>query len=138
MKKIISFIAVLAMVTGCGSTKGDTPQQMLTAGTWQLKSMQGKDATTQDFANGMPYVTFTSDYKISGKGGCNNFSGSYNLNEEGGINISSLISTKMYCEGVKENDFLELLQASDAVDVDKDKIVLFKETKEILVLTPKN
>ncbi|MBY8962092.1 META domain-containing protein [Flavobacterium sp. D11R37] len=137
MNKILGIIAVAAFVTGCGSTKGDTLQQMLTTSTWELQSIQGKRATMEDFANGMPYVNFTADYKINGKGGCNNFSGSYNLNEEGGINISRLVSTKMYCEGVRENDFLELLETSDAVNVDKNKITLLKETKEVLVLVPK-
>ncbi|WP_297333875.1 META domain-containing protein [Flavobacterium sp.] len=137
MKKIIGIIAA-ACIAGCGSTQGDTPQQTLTATTWELQSIQGKKATTEDFANGMPYINFTADYKVNGKGGCNSFNGTYNLNQEGGINVSRLVSTKMYCKGVRENDFLQLLETSDAVDVDKDKITLLKETKEVLVLVPKN
>ena len=140
MKKVINCIAILSIiiaVSSCGSTKEVDPVSMLTDKTWQLSKINGNDINAAAYRE-VPYIKFSVDNKVMGKGGCNNFSGSYNLNDEGGISISQIISTKMYCDGVNENDFFMTLEKANNTKIDADKLVLMKGVDQVMVFVPKN
>jgi len=137
MKKLVTIftlILISTLATSCGSIKGGTDAELLTAGNWQLESINGKAIAESDFANGAPTANFSIDYKITGNSGCNQYGGAYNLNDEGGINISQVISTKMFCDGVPgEALYLEALNNVNIAKIDADKLTLFKDTNEVLV-----
>ena len=140
MKRLLialSMACIMALPLGCSSTKAVTPAEIMTGTTWELSSIKGKKAEAANYNKGLPHAIFTLDNKVSGNAGCNQYSGSYNLNDEGGINISQVISTKIFCEGNGENDYLKALQEADAAEVDKDKLVLLKGVDEVLVFVPK-
>lgn len=130
--------AFLIVLTSCGSTKStDESVNLLTDINWELKSIDGKDVAASDYTKGLPVATFTTDNKISGNSGCNSYSGSYNLNDEGGINMSEFISTRMACPGNGEAEYLKALNTANVAKVEKDKLVLYDGVKELLVFTPK-
>ncbi|MFP9098008.1 META domain-containing protein [Flavobacterium sp. RHBU_24] len=137
MKKlftIFSIISICTLAASCGSTKGGTAAELLTAGNWQLERINGKAISESDFANGVPVANFSSDYKITGNSGCNRYGGSYNLNDEGGMNISQVISTKMFCDGVPgEARYLEALDKVNTAKIDADRLTLYHDTEEVLV-----
>jgi len=140
MKRLIIALGAACMIAlpfSCSSTKAVSPTEIITGTTWELSSINGKKAEAVNYNKGLPGAIFTTDNKVSGYAGCNQYSGSYNLNDEGGINVSQVISTKMFCEGNGENDYLKALQEADAAEVDKDKLVLLKGVDEILVFVPK-
>ena len=131
---IFLFVTVLA---SCGSTQGTTSAAMLTANTWELSEINGTAVSASNYSRGLPNVTFTTDNKITGNGGCNGFSGSYNLNDEGGMNISQVMATKMFCEGANEGDFFAALDKVTMTKIDKDKLILMNGVDEVLVFIPK-
>lgn len=137
MKKLLTiFTLILAgtLASSCGSTKGGSNAELLTAGNWKLESINGKAISDADFANGAPVANFSADYKITGNSGCNSYGGSYNLNDVGGMNISQVISTKMFCDGVAgETAYLEALNKINMAQVDADKLTLLHDTEEVLV-----
>lgn len=141
MKRLLMGLSaafILVLTASCGSTKStDESVNLLTDINWQLKTIEGKDAVASNYNSGLPEATFTVDNKISGNSGCNRYSGSYNLNEEGGINMSEFISTKMFCPGNGEAEYLKALNTVNVAKVEKDKLVLYDGVKEILVFTPK-
>lgn len=139
MKKALNlfvFSVITLIAASCGSTKEVEPTAILTGQTWQLSSINGTAVDASAYRE-VPYVTFTADNKIAGKGGCNGFGGSYNLNDEGGINISQIVSTKMDCDGVNENDFFMTLEKANMTKIDPDKLVLMNGVDEIMVFVPK-
>jgi heat shock protein HslJ len=137
MKKLFTIFTLAlmgALATSCGTTKGGSPNELLTAGNWKLESINGKAISDADFANGAPVANFSIDNKITGNGGCNRYGGSYNLNDEGGINISQVISTKMFCEGAAgEATYLDALNKVNMAKIDMDKLTLLHDTEEVLV-----
>jgi len=140
MKKLLlAFGLASTLFISCNSTKEAStslPIDMLTATNWQVTEINGKAINKADFGNGAPTAMFTTDNKITGKGGCNGYGGSYNLNDEGGINISQLMSTKMYCENAKgETTYMQVLETVDAAKVEKDKLTLMKGVDAVLVFT---
>lgn len=139
MKKAVNlfvFVLITALTVSCGSTKEVEPTAILTAHTWQLSRINGAAVDASAYRE-LPYVSFTVDNKIAGKGGCNGFGGSYNLNDEGGINISQIVSTKMACGGVNENDFFMTLEKANMTKIDPDKLTLMNGVDEIMVFVPK-
>jgi heat shock protein HslJ len=141
MKKLLAALVFGALlITSCKTPKDATaslPVDMLTAHGWQLTEINGKPVSDADFGNGAPTAMFTTDFKISGKGGCNGYGGSYNLNDDGGMNVSQLISTKMWCDNAKgENTYFKALGDVTAAKVEKDKLVLMKGVDTVLVFKP--
>jgi heat shock protein HslJ len=142
MKKLLMALgcATILSLTSCNSTKTATtslPLDMLTGTTWELTEVDGKAISSADYGNGAPTIMFSTDNKISGKGGCNSYGGSYNLNNEGGLNMSQIMSTKMYCENAKgEAKFMELLSIADAAKIEKDKLTLVRNVTSVLVFKP--
>lgn len=139
MKKLfisLSLTILTLAVSSCGSTKETDPIALITGTSWQLSSINGQAPVASQYARGLPYINFTADNKVNGNGGCNGFSGAYNLNQEGGINISQVVSTKMACEGNGENDFFNALTKVNMTKIDDNKLVLLSGIDEILVFIP--
>lgn len=135
MKKLLPLFAIVALIiTSCRSTDTASSNALLTAGNWQLESINGKKADAAEFKNGLPTANFAIDNKITGNAGCNTYGGSYNLNDEGGINVSQVFSTKMFCDGVTgEAKYLDALGKVNVAKIDKDKLVLLTDVEEVLV-----
>ena len=129
---------LVVLITSCGCTKSSgISKDFLTANTWQLKSLNGDSSVSYQFPNGLPYITFTGENKLNGKGGCNSYGGSYELGDDGEISMGEIMSTKMYCDGVGENDFFDALNKANKVKKDNKDLVLMADTDEIMVFSPK-
>jgi len=80
------------------------------------------------------YLSFDAYNKtFSGNGGCNQISGSYNL-EKGNIRFGEVLSTKMSCEDIQfENAFLATLGSVDRFE-QKGNDLLLKKKREVLLI----
>ncbi|MGV3459590.1 MAG: META domain-containing protein [Flavobacterium sp.] len=132
-------IALFAItLASCGSAKEADPMAILTSTNWQLQSINGTAVDATQFSKGRPNATFSSDNKIMGNGGCNSYTGSYNLNEEMGMNVSQVISTKMACDAMAaESAYFDALNKVNMVKIDPDKLTLMTDVTEVLVFVPK-
>ncbi|MEL1245867.1 META domain-containing protein [Flavobacterium sp. DGU11] len=139
MKRFVLFFSITAAIalTGCRSAKATQPMDLLTGTVWELSSINGQKVDAGSNRNGLPTASFNTELKISGNGGCNTYSGSYNLNENEGINISQVMSTKMFCEGSIENEYFKELGKVNMAKIDKDKLTLMEGVDERLVFVPK-
>jgi len=136
MKKLFTFLFIgltAVTISSCRSTHASTDNEFLTQGNWELETINGKPATDAGFANGVPTANFSIDLKITGKNGCNSYGGVYNLNTEGGINISKVYATRMFCPGDGEKQFMDALNAVNQAKINKDKLTLLTDIKEVLV-----
>ncbi|MCR9120951.1 MAG: META domain-containing protein [Phyllobacteriaceae bacterium] len=64
---------------------------------------------------------------ISGNGGCNTFTGSYETGEDGALTVGSLASTRMACEAeimTAETAFLAAIGSASGYSVDGDTLML--------------
>jgi heat shock protein HslJ len=140
MKKLmITFGTVLSAMLffGCSSTKTGNPKKLITAISWELSSINGNEANASNYSRGLPDATFTTDDKLSGNGGCNRFSGSYTYDDKGNLTIGRLMSTKMYCAGDGEGEFMKALGAANMAKIENDKLTLLNGTQELMVFVPK-
>lgn len=63
---------------------------------------------------------------ISGSGGCNQYNGTYTVEEGGAVRISALASSKRMCEGLmgQESKFFEMLQGATSLKMNKVELVI--------------
>ncbi|MBY0376645.1 META domain-containing protein [Patescibacteria group bacterium] len=54
-------------------------------------------------------LSLGDDGRFTASGDCNAISGTYTTDDKKNISFSQIVSTKMYCEGSKENDFTFML-----------------------------
>jgi heat shock protein HslJ len=141
MKKsiiIFSIFFILTLITSCKTTlKGAASKENLTSKRWELSMMEGKSVVAAQYPNGLPDAVFSSDNRVSGHGGCNRYGGSFTLDAEGNLKLSQMISTKMFCEGVAENEFMKALAKVNKAKVEGENLVLYHENETMLVFMPK-
>lgn len=117
MKRAFLILLVLAMVlAACGSAPS------LTGVTWTVTSLAG--------VNIDPTVTITAvfgtDGKITGSGGCNNYTAAYTTNGNS-LTIESPASTMMSCSEVvdqQESQYFYLLEGTGTYEIRGDKLTI--------------
>lgn len=95
---------------------------------WKLIELQGKAILPNDNQKREThFVLRTKDQRIIGHGGCNAFSGAYELLEGNKIRFTSLSSTEMACATIEyETDFFKAIQACDNYSIKGDTLSLNK------------
>lgn len=132
-------LAVLVLfLTNCTLPKQtnaskEFPSQKSLQGTyWKLNSLLGNKILGADSSSfRQAYIIFAKDGRASGNAGCNSFGGTYTTSDSSIIKFGPLISTKMFCEGVKyENLFLEILGKTDNFLIENDTLYLRNRTMD--------
>jgi heat shock protein HslJ len=99
---------------------------------WILKKIL-KSTTLSKVVDGKANIVFGADAQISGNNSCNSFFGTYKqMNNT--LNFSQMGSTKMYCEGSIETDFMQNLQKVNAYKITKKYLYLYKDSELLMVL----
>ncbi len=135
MSALVRLGAVLCLATlalaACGGDDGDVGGAPLEGTEWTLTS--GVDDVPDDAV-----PTLMLDEGVaSGSGGCNSFSGGYEVDGDS-LTIGPLAGTMMACEEPKmtvESTYLAALEAADAWAIDGDELVLSSGGDETLRFT---
>jgi len=101
-------------------------------GTWNLFNYNnGKGAIQSVTAGSKTTAIFGSNWKLSGSGGCNEYSAGYTTTASNGITITQPTSTMMACaEPVmqQETQYLSLLPTAAKYEISGDQLTLFNST----------
>lgn len=95
---------------------------------WKLVELYGQPVVMKGELNRESHMVLSIEgNRVSGNGGCNNFSGTYELLEGDRIKFSGMSSTLMACENMEtEKGFMEVLGAADNYNVTADTLKLYK------------
>lgn len=109
------------------------------AGTWELEEFIAKDKSAktiaQRFPNKIPTVTFQGN-QISGNDGCNNLSGGY-LAIGNSLTMKNIATTRMACQDVDSDVFLERFNKVNTHEIQADKLILFADGVKTMVFKKK-
>ena len=101
-------------------------------GTWNLFSYNnGKGAIQSVMIGSTTNAVFGSDWKLSGTGGCNQYSAGYTTTASNGITITQPTSTMMACaEAVmqQETQYFSLLPTAAKYEISGDQLTMFNST----------
>jgi heat shock protein HslJ len=89
----------------------ESSSNQLTGITWVWQNTKMNDGTVIVPAKKDAFsLVFTSEKTVSGTTDCNSFNGTYQTGENNSLTFGPLASTKMFCEGSQETEFLSRLQ----------------------------
>ena len=94
---MLLIIAVACIITA-GCTAGTTTPGAVVGIPWSLDSYLAENNTLIPILPGSEVSAwFGPDGEVTGSAGCNQYGGSYHLNDTTDLTISPPVSTKMYC-----------------------------------------
>lgn len=130
---LLAVVLVGSALATAGCDSGLEPE-LLEDTDWRLTRLGDQSVSTSNPA-AVPDLTFRSeDDRVSGTGGCNQFSGSYDLDGET-ITLGRIASTLMACEeGMEiESAFFAALERVRTWNVDGGTLELYDAGGEILM-----
>lgn len=92
---------------------------------WVLTELYGKPIATINEAKKLHLLLDPESHKVSGFAGCNQFSGSYNL-EGKKLSLKNLAATKMFCSETMEIEtrYLQALNETDSYKIEEHVLFL--------------
>lgn len=91
---------------------------------WKLIELMDKPLDTSKNLKEMYIIFKSKGNRVEGNGGCNTFASSY-TSKGSSIALGEMISTKMYCPGIgNENAFFIALSKADHYSVKDDTLIL--------------
>lgn len=138
----ISAIIGFLFLKSCSTNQtGNTDNQTLNldlSGSWNLSHFDDASELTMSeaFPTKKPTLVLESiSKKLTGNTGCNQMFGSFTT-EQNKVSFSNIGSTRMYCEGVKETEYLNLLKTVETYKIVENQLIFMdKNGKEILKYT---
>lgn len=125
--KIIIPLALLLLIAGCKNQMSlSNLLNTINGQKWQVQSLNGQplDADAYKEFKGLPELTFNDDGVINGHSGCNGFRADYKTDDNQNIEIRPGAMTKMHCQGVDENGFLEAINSTRSLKMDGQELIL--------------
>lgn len=132
---VFSFLLIIVILSGCSSGKSTTGGNSPDGTEWVLETMNSTSVISLDDNN--VTLKFDGPGKISGKGSCNSFFGSYKL-DGSALSFSEIGSTKMMCDNMQiETDYFAALKKIDKYEIKSGKLQLLASTAVLLIFRKK-
>jgi heat shock protein HslJ len=138
--KVLAGLAVLvvlaAMLAACGS--GGSTSNPLAGTKWNMQDYAGETGMTTVLLGETPAIEFGKDDKVSGTGGCNDYTGTYSVDGEA-LTFGPLAGTMKACsepEGVMEQEtaFMGLLQSAAGYKLDGGQLHILNDKGHLVIL----
>jgi len=125
----LSFIAL--SITGCSSSNETT--NLLLHDIWALESIEGEKVTIDEAIKILPMIEiYVEEERVHGNTSCNTINGKIKI-DGSEITFFDIITTEMACPGNLEQRFLSALGNTSNYKIEKMRLHLFDDKKELLV-----
>ncbi|MDO3721081.1 META domain-containing protein [Marinobacter sp. chi1] len=97
---------------GCGGN----PERLYMGAEWVVGKLAGADIINRSRMS----ISFLNGNRVAGTASCNRYSGTYLMDQEGGVSFSQMASSRMACSPelmLQEERFLELLSRASSIRI---------------------
>lgn len=136
MKTILTsiFLFTALMLSGCTSNEGTYYKEYELNRVWVLDNLGGKSVDNTNFPNGAPWMEVNvGKSEVGGNTGCNGMGGTVNATKDM-IIFGNIIATRMFCDGVDEQKFLDALHSAGAWTIENERLFLYDSYPNGVVL----
>ena len=99
---------------------------------WALSSIKGEKVVIDETVKNLPKLEiFVKDEIVRGNTGCNTINGMVDI-DNNNISFYDISTTEMACPGDLEHNFLSALQKVNNYKIEKLKLYLYEDDKELL------
>lgn len=131
--KVLGIVVIALLSVGCKTTKDNKTQNEMSATEakkatgddlkekrWSLIEIGGKPVKSDQTAN-VPYLILKTDGRVTGSGGCNTFSGNYEIPGLLRIKFSDVVTTLKACLNMTvETELMKVLRTADNYSISAD------------------
>jgi len=128
----VSFILIALIIIGCSSKQTERSQEYLLHDIWALSSINSEKVVIDETVKNLPKLEiYVEDEMVRGNTGCNTINGKVEI-DENKISFYDITATEMVCPGNLEQKFLSALQKVNNYKIEKLKLYLYEDVKELL------
>ena len=140
MRILLSLFVLVMVTTSCKSskerlTKGDTKVESL-SGTYSISQIVEYNSVSRELS-----ITLEeSTNSVSGFAGCNNFFGTYSL-DQNRLTFKNIATTKKFCEkevNEIENQLITVLNSINTFSLNEDVLSFFEDDTVLLIANKRN
>jgi len=134
MKGSILFLfTLMAVIYGCSTKEAEGFNINQLHDIWALESIAGEKITIDETVRNLPVLEiYVKEERVHGNTSCNTIDGKVELYENN-ITFSDIITTEMACPGDLEKKFLSALEKVNSYKIEKLKLYLYEDDREIMV-----
>lgn len=127
MKTLLLSSVLIFALFACKTKKGTVQSDKLENSSWEVILLGN------EIPKSIQTITIT-DSSLKGKAACNGFGGKISLNDSNLIIVSDIISTKMACSNLsEENSFFQKLRNTRSYQLVKEELSFYNSDNKLLV-----
>lgn len=131
---ILLLLIATILIIRCSTKETEKIDVMRLHDIWALESIEGEKVIIDESVRNLPVLEiYVEDERVHGNTGCNVLNGNVEIDEEK-ISFSKIITTEMACPGDLEQKFLSALQLVNNYQIEKLRLLLYDDNKELLTL----
>jgi len=133
-EKILIFLALITIIYGCSTKELEGFNVNRLHDIWALESIAGEKIIIDENIKNLPVLEiYVKEERVHGNTSCNTIDGKVEI-DKNNITFSEIITTEMACPGDIEQRFLSALRKVNNYKIEKLRLYLFENEKEILTL----
>jgi heat shock protein HslJ len=133
-EKILIFLALITIIYGCSKKELEGFNVNRLHDIWALESIAGEKIIIDENIKNLPVLEiYVKEERLHGNTSCNTIDGKVEI-DKNNITFSEIITTEMACPGDIEQRFLSALRKVNNYKIEKLRLYLFENEKEILTL----
>ena len=131
---IFLIITLLTLITiSCSKNESQKMNVNLLHDIWALESIQGEQILIDDTIKNLPVLEiYVEEERVHGNTSCNTLDGKLHI-DGSEITFYDMITTEMACPGNVEQRFISSLNKVNRYKIEKMRLYLFNDEKELLV-----
>lgn len=131
---VFPIITLLTLITiSCSKNESQKMNVNLLHDIWALESIQGEQILIDDTIKNLPVLEiYVEEERVHGNTSCNTLDGKLNI-DGSEITFYDMITTEMACPGNVEQRFISSLNKVNRYKIEKMRLCLFNDEKELLV-----
>lgn len=131
-ESILIFLALITIIYGCSTKETEGFNINLLHDIWALESIEREKIIIDETIKNLPMIEiYVKEERVHGNTSCNTINGKVEI-DKNQIAFSDIITTEMACPGDLEQRFLSALQRVNNYNIEKLRLFLFEDEKELL------
>ena len=132
-ERILIFLALITIIYGCTTKEVEGFNVNRLHDIWALESIAGEKITIDETVKNLPMLEiYVEEERVHGNTSCNTIDGKVEI-DKNNITFYDIITTEMACPGDLEQKFLSALDKVNNYKIEKMKLYLYNNDREIMI-----
>lgn len=133
-ESILILLILITIIYGCSTKEAEGSNLNRLYDIWALESIEGKKIIIDETVKNLPMLEiYVEEERVYGNTSCNTIDGKVEI-DKNNIVFSEIITTEKACPGDIEPRFLSALNKVNNYKIEKLRLYLFENGKELLTL----